>query len=117
MSSEKSIFLFSTVIVGSILIRLFKGECSKCCSQSKCCNAASQKEKAAPTNQMDAETIAIIKATAPAVAPKALEITRLFYKTLFTNCPEAAQFFNKANQVSVSNAVINDAELSISAGN
>ena len=48
---------------------------------------------------LTSSTIAIIKATAPVVAPKAREITNLFYKTMFTNNPDVFIFFNKANQV------------------
>lgn len=48
---------------------------------------------------MNASTIEIIKATAPLVAEHATEITTLFYKTMFANSPEAATFFNIANQV------------------
>lgn len=47
---------------------------------------------------MNQSTIDIVKATAPLVAEHAEEITKLFYKTMFTNNPEAAQFFNVANQ-------------------
>ncbi|CAM9422630.1 unnamed protein product, partial [Ectocarpus fasciculatus] len=47
---------------------------------------------------MNQSTIDIVKATAPLVAEHAEEITKLFYKTMFTNNPEAAQFFNIANQ-------------------
>ncbi|MDP2436918.1 MAG: FAD-binding oxidoreductase [archaeon] len=43
-------------------------------------------------------TIAIIKATAPAVAPRALDITKTFYPIMFRNNPEVLQFFNKTNQ-------------------
>lgn len=48
---------------------------------------------------MNQSTIDIIKATAPLVAEHATEITTLFYKTMFSNNPEAATFFNVANQV------------------
>ncbi|CAE7402043.1 hmp [Symbiodinium microadriaticum] len=47
---------------------------------------------------MNQSTINIIKATAPLVAEHASEITTLFYKTMFANSPEAATFFNVANQ-------------------
>jgi nitric oxide dioxygenase len=47
---------------------------------------------------MNQSTIDIIKATAPLVAEHATEITTLFYKTMFANSPEAATFFNVANQ-------------------
>lgn len=40
----------------------------------------------------------IIKATAPAVAPKVPEIVNDFYPRMFKNNPEAKAFFNPANQ-------------------
>ena len=40
----------------------------------------------------------LIKATAPLVASRAEDITKIFYKTMFENNPEAQQFFNVANQ-------------------
>jgi hemoglobin-like flavoprotein len=46
-----------------------------------------------------AQTIDIVKATAPVVGAHALEITTCFYKTLFKNDPAALHFFNEANQV------------------
>jgi len=47
---------------------------------------------------MSQKTIDIVKATAPAVAAHAEEITTLFYKTMFANSPAAKAFFNTANQ-------------------
>jgi hemoglobin-like flavoprotein len=49
--------------------------------------------------ELDAETIAVIKATAPVVAEHVNEITTLFYKTMFANNPEVKAFFNSRNQV------------------
>jgi nitric oxide dioxygenase len=49
--------------------------------------------------EMSASTIATIKATAPVVAPHALEITRTFYKGLFEAHPELFSIFNKRNQL------------------
>lgn len=47
---------------------------------------------------LSASTIDIIKATAPAVAPRALDITSHFYGTLFPAHPELFSLFNEANQ-------------------
>jgi nitric oxide dioxygenase len=47
---------------------------------------------------MSDETISVIKATAPVVAPLAHKITELFYPILFRDYPIALDFFNKANQ-------------------
>lgn len=47
---------------------------------------------------LSAKTIAVIKATAPVVAPHATTITTAFYKKMFSRHPEMFQFFNKANQ-------------------
>eukprot|EP00013_Stygamoeba_regulata_P021376 CAMPEP_0177660618 /NCGR_PEP_ID=MMETSP0447-20121125/18149_1 /TAXON_ID=0 /ORGANISM="Stygamoeba regulata, Strain BSH-02190019" /LENGTH=408 /DNA_ID=CAMNT_0019165721 /DNA_START=94 /DNA_END=1320 /DNA_ORIENTATION=- len=44
------------------------------------------------------ETIEIIRATAPVVAPKALEITRAFYPKMFAANPEVLRYFNSSNQ-------------------
>jgi nitric oxide dioxygenase len=44
------------------------------------------------------QTIAIVKATAPAVAPQAEAITRCFYKRMFAENPETQQYFNQAHQ-------------------
>jgi len=41
---------------------------------------------------------AIVKATAPAVAPKTREIVDDFYPRMFKQNPETQAFFNKANQ-------------------
>jgi len=48
--------------------------------------------------EMSPKTIEVIKATAPVVAPKALEITTNFYAEMFTKRPDLFKFFNKANQ-------------------
>lgn len=47
---------------------------------------------------MSEQTISVIKATAPVVAPKAYEITEKFYPILFRDYPVALDFFNKTNQ-------------------
>lgn len=47
---------------------------------------------------MSPGTIAIIKATAPIVGPKALEITQTFYPMMLGDHPELFAFFNRANQ-------------------
>ncbi|WP_078381595.1 NO-inducible flavohemoprotein [Sutcliffiella halmapala] len=44
------------------------------------------------------KTIKIVKATAPVLAEKGLEITTHFYKRLFENHPELLNIFNHANQ-------------------
>jgi nitric oxide dioxygenase len=44
------------------------------------------------------QTIAIVKATAPAVAAHAEEITRRFYKLMFAGNPEVQAYFNPAHQ-------------------
>lgn len=43
-------------------------------------------------------TIAIVKATAPVVAPQAEAITRRFYSLMFTENPEVQSYFNPAHQ-------------------
>src|SRR4051794_12777659 len=43
-------------------------------------------------------TVAIVKATAPVVAPKAEAITRRFYTLMFTQNPEVQAYFNPAHQ-------------------
>ena len=43
-------------------------------------------------------TIAIVKATAPVVAPQAEAITRRFYTLMFTQNPEVQAYFNPAHQ-------------------
>eukprot|EP01062_Namystynia_karyoxenos_P078796 TRINITY_DN8172_c0_g1_i3.p1 TRINITY_DN8172_c0_g1~~TRINITY_DN8172_c0_g1_i3.p1 ORF type:complete len:607 (+),score=188.13 TRINITY_DN8172_c0_g1_i3:139-1959(+) len=48
--------------------------------------------------ELSAQTIAVVKATAPAVKENAEKITDVFYKTMFKNNPEALAFFNEANQ-------------------
>lgn len=47
---------------------------------------------------LDANTIAIVKATAPAVAQHAEAITTRFYKLMFEGNPEVKGFFNQAHQ-------------------
>lgn len=44
------------------------------------------------------QTIAIVKATAPAVAARAEEITRRFYTLMFTGDPQVMEYFNQAHQ-------------------
>jgi nitric oxide dioxygenase len=51
-----------------------------------------------PTAMLSEHTIAIVKATAPAVAPRAEEITRRFYQLMFDANPEVLAFFNQAHQ-------------------
>ena len=50
--------------------------------------------------QMSPETIATIKATAPVVAPLALEITQTFYEDLLSENEELFAFFSRSNQAS-----------------
>ncbi|HEY0134567.1 MAG TPA: NO-inducible flavohemoprotein [Nannocystis sp.] len=47
---------------------------------------------------LSANTIEIVKATAPAVAAHAEEITRCFYKKMFAGDPQVKAFFNQAHQ-------------------
>ena len=49
-------------------------------------------------SKMSDETIATIKATAPVVAPVALDITRTFYHNMLGEHPELFAFFNRSNQ-------------------
>ena len=42
--------------------------------------------------------VQIVKDTAHVVAPKALEITKIFYPKMFSNNPEVYKYFNKTNQ-------------------
>ena len=49
---------------------------------------------------LDAKTIEIVKATAPAVAQYAEAITRNFYKRMFEGDPQVKVFFNQAHQTS-----------------
>jgi len=44
------------------------------------------------------KAIEVVKATAPVVAPHALEITSTFYKRMFENNPEVLRYFNKSHQ-------------------
>ena len=50
------------------------------------------------TAVLSAESIKIVKATAPVVAPRAEELTKHFYGKMFKNNPEVLAFFNQANQ-------------------
>ncbi|WP_223700834.1 NO-inducible flavohemoprotein [Sutcliffiella deserti] len=47
---------------------------------------------------LDQKTIQIVKATAPVLADKGVQITTCFYKNLFENHPELLNIFNHANQ-------------------
>lgn len=47
---------------------------------------------------LDAQTIAIVKSTAPVLAEHGETLTRHFYKRMFTHNPEVAPFFNPAHQ-------------------
>ncbi len=47
---------------------------------------------------LNAETIAIVKSTAPILAEHGEALTRHFYKRMFLHNPEVAPFFNPANQ-------------------
>ena len=47
---------------------------------------------------LNPKTIEIVKATAPAVAAHAEEITRRFYQLMFTGDPQVKAFFNQAHQ-------------------
>lgn len=49
---------------------------------------------------LDSQTISVIKQTAPILAPKAEELTRLFYKRMFEKNPEVKPYFNQAHQFS-----------------
>jgi nitric oxide dioxygenase len=61
---------------------------------------------------IDAGTVSIIKSTAPILAPRAEELTRLFYERMFHKNPEVRPFFNPAHQISgvqqraLSNAIV-----------
>ena len=48
---------------------------------------------------LSANTIKVVKATAPVVGEHARQITDLFYKTMFEKNPEVLAFFNMRNQV------------------
>jgi nitric oxide dioxygenase len=52
----------------------------------------------AATNSSKCPFAAIVKATAPAVAPKVLDIVGNFYPRMFQNNPEVKKVFNPANQ-------------------
>lgn len=47
---------------------------------------------------LDTNTVEIIKATIPAVQPRADEITACFYPLMFSQYPEVIPFFNQAHQ-------------------
>lgn len=47
---------------------------------------------------LDAQTIAIVKSTAPILAEHGETLTRHFYKRMFAHNPEVAPYFNPANQ-------------------
>lgn len=49
---------------------------------------------------LDSQTIAIIKQTAPILAPQAEQLTRLFYQRMFEHNPEVKPYFNAAHQFS-----------------
>jgi len=51
---------------------------------------------------MSQETIDMIVATAPAVAPKMLDITKCFYEKIITRHPSLKKYFNMSNNVPVS---------------
>ena len=51
-----------------------------------------------PPPTLSASSIAIVKATAPAVAANAETITRRFYQLMFTGDPQVKRFFNQAHQ-------------------
>jgi len=59
-----------------------------------------QQNREKDTLMLDSQTISIVKQTAPILAPKAEELTRLFYKQLFENNPEVKPYFNQAHQFS-----------------
>jgi nitric oxide dioxygenase len=48
---------------------------------------------------LSAKAVSIVKATAPVVADHALQITSVFYRTMFHNDPHVQHFFNQAHQV------------------
>jgi len=52
----------------------------------------------APLTMLSEKTIHLVKATAPAVAPQAEEITRRFYTLMFAGNPEVRAYFNQAHQ-------------------
>jgi len=49
---------------------------------------------------LDAETLAIIKASVPALHARGMEVTQYMYKTMFAERPDVATLFNKAHQAS-----------------
>ena len=46
---------------------------------------------------LKSETVEIMKITAPVLKQHGLNITKVFYKNLFENHPEAKNFFNMAH--------------------
>ena len=46
---------------------------------------------------LKSETVEIMKITAPVLKQHGLSITKVFYKNLFENHPEAKNFFNMAH--------------------
>lgn len=48
---------------------------------------------------LDANTINIVKSTVPVLATHGLDITKAFYRLLFTNHPELKNVFNQSNQL------------------
>lgn len=48
---------------------------------------------------LSSQTIKIVQATAPVIAPRSLELTQHFYKKMFASNPEVMNFFNQANHV------------------
>merc|ERR1719171_2679339 len=53
-------------------------------------------------SSMKKETVETIKATAPVVAPKALDITKAFYGKMLVEHPELLAYFNPAHNVPIS---------------
>src|SRR5688572_4600480 len=49
-------------------------------------------------SELTAQTIAIVKSTAPVLEEHGELLTRHFYKRMFQHNPEVAPFFNQANQ-------------------
>ena len=49
---------------------------------------------------LNQKTIEIVKSTVPVLKEQGLEITKTFYKTLFTNNPEVKEMFNMDKQES-----------------
>ena len=49
---------------------------------------------------LNQKTIEIVKSTVPVLKEHGLEITKTFYKTMFTNNPEVKEMFNMDKQES-----------------